>query len=252
MDSKLDESSSKPLYAQLRDIIRQRIEEGTFALGQRIPSEEQLNATYGVSRITVRRALSELVDEGYLMKRSGKGTYVADGWTRAATPSKVSVKFAQDNDVQSFTKACEENGLRAGARLIARRVVAGLERERSFFGFGSEGRLLVVERVRTADGMPIMVEENLFPYERYRFLEEADLADVSLFDAVRAHGHSEPVLKEPCALDIEKAPVSYAGLLDVPEGEPLFCLMGRYFDTDGKAMYLGKQHIVGSRYTFRI
>lgn len=249
---KLDENSSVPLYAQMRDVLRRQIEEGRFRPGERIPSEEKLNGMFGVSRITIRRALKELVDAGYLTKRSGKGTYVNERLPGTAAPSKVAAKFSQNNDVQSFTEACEANGQVAGARLISCRVVAGLDAERAFFGFGAEGRLLCVERVRTADGVPIMVEENYFPYPAYKFLETADFANTSLFDAIRTGGHGEPELTEPCALDIELAGASLAPVLEVEVGEPLFCLFGRYYDQSGQAMYLGKQHIVGSRYTFRI
>lgn len=248
----LDPESSEPLYAQLRDILKEQIEGHEFRPGERIPSEEALIRGYGVSRITVRRALSELVAEGYLTKRSGKGSFVSPPDRRTAAPSKVAARFAQDNEVQSFTDACLSNGQRPGARLVSCREVAGFEEEREFFGFGEEGRLVRVERARTADGVPIMVEENYFPADSYAFLLEADFRDTSLFSIIAAAGRGEPMLNEPCQLDLEKATAASADLLDVPVGEPLFCLRGRYFDSEGNAMYLGKQRIVGTRYTFRI
>lgn len=248
----LDEGSSVPLYAQLRELLKGQIDEGAFVPGERIPSEDKLNGMYGVSRITIRRALQELVDEGYLIKRAGKGTYVSEHVPGRPAQSKVQAKFTQNNDVQSFTEACGSNNQRAGAHLVALDEVSGFEDARDFFGFGAEGRLLRVVRVRTADGTPIMVEENYFPADGYGFLRGADFEDTSLYDIVVANGHGEPTLNEPCDLDLEKAPADMAPYLDVPAGEPLFCLSGRYYDTDGAPMYLGKQHIVGTRYTFRI
>lgn len=252
MEERIDETLPEPLYAQLRDILKSKIEQGEYPIGKRIPSEDQLNARYGVSRITVRRALAELAQEGYLIKRVGKGSYVSDSWVTSNAPSKVSVRFPQNNDVQAFSESCIANGLVPGAVLVRCVQISGVDSERLFFGFGSEGRLLLVERVRTANGLPIMVEENLFPYDRYSFLMNEDLIDASLYDLVRRHGFTEPCLKEPCALELEKCPQDYAMLLEVPAGEPLFCLTGRYYDSEGYPMYFGKQHIVGSRYTFRI
>lgn len=76
MTHTLDEGSSTPLYAQLRELLKSQIEDGSFAPGERIPSEDKLNGLYGVSRITIRRALQELADDGYLVKCPGKGTDV--------------------------------------------------------------------------------------------------------------------------------------------------------------------------------
>lgn len=78
MTHTLDEGSSTPLYAQLRELLKSQIEDGSFAPGERIPSEDKLNGLYGVSRITIRRALQELADDGYLVKCPGKGTYVGE------------------------------------------------------------------------------------------------------------------------------------------------------------------------------
>lgn len=252
MAQRLDEGSSIPLYAQLRELLKSQIIDGSFAPGERIPSEDKLNGMYGVSRITIRRALQDLVDEGYLIKRPGKGTYVSERVPGASASSKVRAKFTQNNDVQSFTEACMSNKQRAGAHLISLEEVRGLDDAREFFGFGSEGRLLRMVRIRMADRTPIMVEENYFPAETYGFLRGADFEDTSLYDIISSNGHGDPVLNEPCDLDLEKASPEMAPYLDVPAGEPLFCLVGRYYEADGSPMYLGKQHIVGTRYTFRI
>lgn len=252
MPKMLDDGSSTPLYAQLRELLKGQIVDGAFVPGERIPSEDKLNGLYSVSRITIRRALQELVNEGYLVKCPGKGTYVSERLPGTSVSSKVRAKFTQNNDVQSFTEVCESNNQRAGAHLMSIEEVEGLDDARAFFGFGNEGRLLRVVRIRTADRTPIMVEENYFPAEAYAFLRSADYEDTSLYDIILSNGHGEPMLTEPCDLDLEKASAELAPHLDVPVGEPLFCLEGRYYDTDGSPMYLGRQHIVGTRYTFRI
>ena len=175
MAKMLDDGSSTPLYAQLRELLKGQIVDGAFVPGERIPSEDKLNGLYGVSRITIRRALQELVNEGYLVKCPGKGTYVSERLPGTSVSSKVRAKFTQNNDVQSFTEACESNNQRAGAHLMSIEEVEGLDDARAFFGFGNEGRLLRVVRIRTADRTPIMVEENNFPAEAYAFLRSADM-----------------------------------------------------------------------------
>lgn len=119
MTHTLDEGSSTPLYAQLRELLKSQIEDGSFAPGERIPSEDKLNGLYGVSRITIRRALQELADDGYLVKCPGKGTYVGERIPSMRRPTKIRAKFTQNNDVQSFTEACASNSQSAGAHLVS-------------------------------------------------------------------------------------------------------------------------------------
>ena len=73
----LDTNNAVPLYEQLRVALRERLDSGVLDPGERLPSEAELCRKYGVSRITVRRAVDELVEEGILERRQGKGTFVA-------------------------------------------------------------------------------------------------------------------------------------------------------------------------------
>ena len=66
-----------PLYIQIQDIIIKKIEERIFLPGEMIPSERKMAETYGVNRMTVKRAIEKLVEEGYLVRKPGSGTYVA-------------------------------------------------------------------------------------------------------------------------------------------------------------------------------
>ena len=70
-------SKNAPLYQQIFEEIKSAIEEGVYAPKERIPSEPELAAQYGVSRITVRRAVEDLCVEGYLVKQQGRGTFVS-------------------------------------------------------------------------------------------------------------------------------------------------------------------------------
>ena len=74
---RLDKESAVPLYEQLKLSLSKKIEEHVLQEGERLPSEAELCAEFDVSRITVRRAVDELVEEGVLERRQGKGTFVA-------------------------------------------------------------------------------------------------------------------------------------------------------------------------------
>ena len=74
----LNSESVEPLYRQLETLLREDIETGKLPAGSKLPTENELVAMYSVSRVTVRKALDELSQQGYLERRSGKGTYVAE------------------------------------------------------------------------------------------------------------------------------------------------------------------------------
>ena len=88
-----------PLYQQLYDLLLDQIRSGVYPPGSKIPSEEELCKTYDLSRVTVRNALGRLVDDNILVKRHGKGTFVA-------TPVFTESAYANG----SFTKSCEQMG----------------------------------------------------------------------------------------------------------------------------------------------
>ncbi|MBS6653194.1 MAG: GntR family transcriptional regulator, partial [Collinsella sp.] len=155
-DDKTDRSgaSAVPLYQQVMDDLKGEIARGVYAAGSRIPSEMELAKSYGVGRITVRRAIEELSRAGYLNRQQGRGTFVC--------APKLKRKIRQKGDVQSFTEGCAANDMVPGARLVSRTVVAATHEDAAFFGVEPGCELIVVERVRTADGIPVMLENNAF------------------------------------------------------------------------------------------
>ena len=152
-----DGKAAIPLYQQVIDIIKNEINSGAYKAGARIPNEFELAESYKVGRVTVRRAIEELVQQGYLTKRQGKGTFV--------NAPKLKRKIRQKDDVQSFSDACRVNGMEPGARVISRKILPADSTEAQFFGVPVGTDLICVERVRTADGVPVMLENNIYVYE---------------------------------------------------------------------------------------
>ena len=103
----LTSGTGEPLYLQLKNQLLDDISAGVYTKGQRIPTENELAQTFSVSRITVRKALKELEQEGLLVRRQGKGTFVADPSLRRDILHN-----------SSFTEICRSAGLTPGARTI--------------------------------------------------------------------------------------------------------------------------------------
>lgn len=245
MNEKMTKGAAVPLYQQVMDNIRGEIEAGTYAPGSQIPTELELAEAYQVGRVTVRRAIEELVYEGYLTKQQGRGTFV--------NAPKLVRKVRQEADVQSFSEACRVNGMRPTSRLISRHVVPVSKEMAAFLGLEEGADLLAVVRLRMADGVPVMFENNYFPYEEFKFLEQENLGgSSSIFEVVRAHTGRYPENSGDCTVEIARADQETASYLSVPAGEPLFFMKVDFLDGAGQPFFIGRQYIVGSRFIFSI
>ncbi len=91
---KLDRRSTQPLYAQLKQLLADRIRQQQYGPGQQIPSELALCQELGVSRPTVRQAIAELVSEGVLVIEKGRGTFVADDPERLEIKNVTAASFS--------------------------------------------------------------------------------------------------------------------------------------------------------------
>ena len=245
-DDKTDRAgvSAVPLYQQVMDDLKGEIARGVYAAGSRIPSEMELAKSYGVGRITVRRAIEELSRAGYLNRQQGRGTFVC--------APKLKRKIRQKDDVQSFSDACRVNGMEPGACVISRKILPADSTEAQFFGVPVGTDLICVERVRTADGVPVMHENNIYVYEDNAYLSTAPLSNQSIFEFVRNRTGRTPAFTDPCTLEIACASPEVARLLAVPVGEPLFYMEAFFFDEQRRPFIIGRQRIVGSRYVFDI
>jgi GntR family transcriptional regulator len=139
-------------------------------VGDAIPSERQLAGDLGVSRLTVRAALDELVREGYLLRRRGAGTFVAEP------------KVAKGMTISSFSEDMRSRGLTPGSRTLELQVVPAGARLGRILHVSPAEPVTVAKRLRLADGEPMAIEllhvrESLFPG-----LSAVDLEEDSFYD----------------------------------------------------------------------
>ena len=237
-------SKSAPLYQQIYDDIKGAIKDGTYKVDEKIPSEAELSEEYGVSRITVRRAIEDLCADGYLTKMQGRGTFVGK--------PHIMRRLSQSKATRSFSEICEEAGVTPGAHLIERQIVPVRPDEQEFFGLGPDALLIYVHRVRTADGLGVCDENMFVPYDDGRDLLTLPLEDTSLFDAIeQATGH-RPVSNEDWNITAVKATTDQASLLGISVGDPLLRTHVSFVDDEGRPVCMGRHYFVGSRYELAI
>lgn len=239
---RLKESSSMPLYKQVKNIILSEIQTGQWKAGEQIRPEMELSQKYNVSRVTVRKALEELGNEGYLVKRQGKGTFV----NRPKLQRKIDY-------VTSFSMACKYNHMVPESQVVKSEILdPDSDRRAAEFLELSEGdKILYIRRLRLADGVPVMLENNYYSWDKYKSLLEEDLTQ-SLYGILIYKYHVLPFGDTENTLEIVRANKDQAVLLNVPVGEPLFFLNGGISEPDKTPIHYGRQYIVGSRYKFTI
>ena len=109
--------------------------------------------------------------------------------------------------------------------------------------------VLVVERLRTANNIPVLLDRSFFPHARFSFLEDAKLdGQVSIFAEICAQTGSYPKQAPGRIIEIVRAGQEVAEALDVPVDEPLFLMKSNFLDASGEAFFVGWQYVVGSRF----
>ena len=192
--------------------------------------------------VTVRRAVEELCAEGYLVKMQGRGTFVSK--------PRIHRKFTSGRGASSFTEICKENGMVPGARLLNRQIVPVRKDEEAFFHVGSDALLIYIQRLRTADGQPVFLENLFLPYEPYKSLMSENLNDVSMFDTIERISGLRPATTSCQRIEAVRASAEQAQLLNLSLGEPLLYLNAYFHDQYDHPLCIGRQYYIGSRYMF--
>ena len=239
---KLAFSSANPLYQQLMDDIKLDISNQKYRHGDKIPSETELAEIYNVSRITVRRAVSELCDEGYLAKHQGKGTFV--------TPPKITRKIMQDTHVHSFTATCAMSGMRPGGRTVGIRIVPSRQEEQHFLKLPKDSNVIYLQRIRTADGDPVMLENTFLPSPEFDSLLSTDLTNRSLNETLRQKYSRSLVVRQTTKVEVSRASPEHAQLLNITPGDPLFFITAYFLDERDNPIAIARHYFLASRFIF--
>ncbi|MDQ6418917.1 GntR family transcriptional regulator [Paenibacillus sp. LHD-117] len=196
---------NKPLYMQIKSIIKDRILHGVYPIESNIPSEPQLESEFGVSKITVRNAIGELVQEGYLEKGSGKGTKVV----RNTSTSKLSKQ-------KRFTEVLVESGHRIRKELLIAEVVVNEAGSLPHRLFGSQ--CYRIERLYHLNDEPYIHYMHYLTMKAGG-IELSDLTSQSLYDMLEEHEVALEKFRDEFAVTL--APAHIEQRLRVAPGTPL-------------------------------
>ena len=235
----LKQDAITPLYVQLMEELETSIRNGVYKPGDKIMTEAEMAKEYGVSLITVRKAVGSLMEKGLVVRKQGKGTFV--------TKPKYSRNMKK---LQSFTEMCEQMGVKPGAQVLENRLIMADKKVADRLGIEPGSNVVYISRLRLADGEPVQVEKSYFPL-KYAFLLEEDLKNGSMFECLKEKAGAKVASSEKM-IELCRATAEEAALMDVKKGDYLLFVKSTAYDENGEPMYAGIQLINGDRFSLYV
>lgn len=231
------EKISKPLYIQIQDYLTDLIVSGKILPEQRILSEREYSDDLGVSRMTVRKAITELVNDGLLERRHGSGTYVA----------KPKVTYRCD-ELLDYPLAMESRNISTTSQLLEFEEIVSSRILSKTLNLELGNPLFRVTLLRFANRVPIILERVFFPMQRFPDLQEWNLEKSSLMNLI-TEIYKYQIHLVTQTIDAISATNEVALQLRVEEGFPLLMLNKVIYDKNDRAPIVYKQDILRSDYT---
>jgi GntR family transcriptional regulator len=234
-----DKNCVTPLYVQLKAELMNRINNGILKSGEQLPPELEMADNFSVSVVTVRSAVNELVKEGLIEKKRGKGTFVSN------------TKYKRDyTKIQSFSDSCRAMGSIPGSRVLEMKLEKADNSLAQKLGVNSGDNVLYISRLRTVNGEPMVIEKNYFP-ERFAELLNEDLEANSLFGILQEK-YGITVTKSSKEVEIARTTSEEGKLLNLTKNYPILLVKSVAYDQFDTPVYVGSQAINGERFTLKI
>ncbi len=240
MKPSLDPDTSIPYYEQIRAYLLAKIESGEFRPHTRTPSERVLSEQFGVSRMTVKHAIKELVSSGRLYTRVGKGTFVSD------PPITQNL-----NMLTGFSEDMEALGKSTSSRVLTAAVIAATAKIARELRIPQEAHVVLLRRIRLADNEPVALENSYLNHTLCPgILDTHDFSMESLY-AVLKNEYQLILSYGEQSIQARLATKSEADLLSIQKGFPLLDIMRTTFSDEAQPIEYVESIYRGDLYVFR-
>jgi len=211
-----------PLYGKVEEVLASEIARGELKPGDRLPSEDELRLRFMVSKITIRRAIQNLIQRGVVEIRRGLGTFVLA--PRISQELMKLTGFVEDMDVHGRT---------ASARVVSHNIVAANETVAQHLGVSMGTRVMHIERVRLADAVPLSFDETYLPLEIGQKIIRNNLRVKPIFTLLEEK-YGIPLIEAEYKLEAAAASAHVAEALGVPAGSPIFRIERTSYTNNGQ------------------
>jgi len=222
-----------PLYLQLARNLRDHIESGGITPGNALPSERDLSEMAGISRVTVRKAIEQLIEEGVLFRKQGSGTFVA---RRIEAPASV---------LSSFTHDARSRGEDPGVIWMMKNYAQPTEEEAAALAIALSARVARLGRVRLSGGEPLAIEHAVVPAD---CLPDLSAIGDSLYEAMGRSGFRPTSGTQRVRASL--ATPTEAGLLSVRHNSEVLRIERLTRIPGGRAVEFTRSVYRGDRYDF--
>lgn len=198
-----------PKYYQLKRIIIDKIDNDEYAVSETIPSERELMAEYDMSRITVRKAIDDLVQEGYLYKVHGKGTYVKgekNGYNLLS--------------ITSCTEDIRNMGMVPSRKVLGSEILRADKKRQRILNLGKDEQIFRLSRIYYADEDVVNYTVTCLPYKYFEGIEQNDFSKMSLYEQIEKE-YGVRITRADRTLEAVIAHDDIADYLDVSENIPI-------------------------------
>lgn len=239
--SELQRESPLPLYYQIKQDFLDAISNGRLKPGEFVPGEQELCCRYGVSRPTVRQAMKELVIEGYLERRKGRGTFVSQ--------PKIDARFL--NKLQSFEDEMRQKGIAPSTAVLSVHSKKVMPKAAEKLGMPPETPLFFLERVHMADGEPMVYVETYLPANPFSVLANIDFAQESLYASMFSRCGIE-IIRVRREIEAALANQRERELLSLPNVAAICLVKSIGYDAKGTALEYSVARYRGDRTRFSV
>lgn len=235
----LDKKEGIPFYVKIREALRAEIERGDLKRGQKLPSEEELANQYGVSRMTVRQGIADLIDEGLVYRRHGVGTFVAFPHVER-----------DHSRLTNFFETASKEGIGVQARLLDLEVSPARQRIAKALDIAEGDLIIRIKTLRYADDVPVTLHEAYVPHVLFVKLLEEDLETQHLWTLYERYGYR--VKRAVQKLEAREADHELAVLLQIEEGAPILFKERVIYAEDGTPVEFTYCYNRGDRYSLTV
>lgn len=232
-------NSSQRLYAMVRQRILEAIEQGVYPVDGQIPTEPELCELHGVSRITVRKAITDLVKNGALTRLQGKGTFVQGRKVENALLT-----------VSGFTDFGVAQGKNTREAVIKQEIIP-VDDYQERLDVPQGGRLFKLVRVMYLADEPLFIDYSYIPLARYPGFDQRYEAGRSTYQLLH-EGYETDVRSDRKIIDVYAATKAEAKWLGCELGEPLFRIGKTAFDQDGRPVHCSELYCRANRVSLTI
>ncbi len=174
LKGEIDRTIPTPLYFQLKQILKDAIASSELKNGAAIPTEMELMECFGISRATVRHAILQLVNEGYLRREKGKGTFVTQ------PPAKIPLM----QSLWWFSAEMARKGIPHTTQVLDKAIIPPSDRVAECLQIDAEIPVFFLKRLRLLDGRPYLIDWHYIPHNLCPKIENKKLENVSLYQTL--------------------------------------------------------------------